>query len=178
MTQFTFIPMPKEGRGIEVYYETYDTQFGKSVIGSTEKGICYLAFGEEEKMIRELKWRHCRARWTRNKTDWQTKALSIISGVEQNETIPLHVRGTDFQLNVWNELLKIPSGKLSTYKTIAENIGNPKANRAVGTAVGQNPVSYLIPCHRVVRTDGGLGGYHWGIEVKKKMLGMEKACIS
>ena len=179
MAQFSLIPMlPKEENRIEIYYETYDTQFGKAVVASTEKGICYIAFGEEKKMLDELKQRYPKAKLTQHQTDWHTQALSIISGAEQTETMPLHVRGTDFQLNVWNELVQIPSGKLSTYKTIAENIGNPKANRAVGTAVGQNPVSYLIPCHRVVRTDGGLGGYHWGIEVKKKMLGMEKACIS
>ena len=175
MTKFTFIPLPLDKqRGVEIYYEAYDTQFGRAVIGSTEKGICYVAFGEAEKMISELKWRYYRADWTRSKTDWQEKALSIISGVEQNETIPLHVRCTDFQINVWSELLKVPSGQLSTYQIIAEKVGKPQATRAVGTAIGGNPVSYLIPCHRIIRTDGGLGGYHWGIDLKKKMLKFEK----
>ena len=164
--------LPKEENGIEIYHETFDTQFGKSVIASTEKGICYIAFGEEKKMLDELKQRYSKASLVKNKTDWHTKALSIISGSEEKTEIPLHVRGTEFQRNVWEELLQIPSGKLSTYKTIAEKVGKPKATRAVGTAVGQNPVSYLIPCHRVIRTDGGLGGYHWGIDVKKKMLGL------
>ena len=175
MKQFTLVPMlQKEGRGIEIDYEIYDTRFGKAMIGSTEKGICYVAFGEQEKMIRELKWRYRRAEWTRNETDWHTKALAVISGAGQKEALPLHVLGTDFQLNVWNELLQIPSGKLSTYKTIAERVGKAHATRAVGTAIGTNPASYLIPCHRVIRTDGGLGGYHWGIEIKKKMLAFER----
>jgi AraC family transcriptional regulator of adaptative response/methylated-DNA-[protein]-cysteine methyltransferase len=174
MVQLLLIPMfQKEENGIKIHYETYDTPFGKAVIASTEKGICYIAFGEEQTMLDELKQRYSKAKLTKAKTDWHEKALATVSETEQNEIIALHVRGTGFQLNVWSELLQIPSGKLSTYKTIAERVGNPKATRAVGTAVGQNPVSYLIPCHRVVRSDGGLGGYHWGIEIKKLMLEKE-----
>jgi len=174
MIHFSLIPMARdEDNGIDIHYDTYDTSFGKAVVASTETGICYIAFGEEKRMLDELKQRYPQARLTKNKTDWHTQALAIIDGLEPSETMPLHVRGTGFQRNVWNELLKIPSGKLSTYKTIAENINKPKATRAVGTAVGQNPVSYLIPCHRVIRTDGGLGGYHWGIEIKKQMLERE-----
>ena len=175
MKQFTLIPMlPKEEREIEIHYETYDTQFGKSVIASTEKGVCYIAFGEEKKMLDELKQRYPTAKHTKNTTDWHTKALSVISGAEQNETIPLHVRGSDFKMSVWRKLLLIPLGKLTTYKSIAEKIGNPYANRAVGTAVGQNPVAYLIPCHRVIRADGEFGGYHWGLDIKKMMLRFER----
>ncbi|MDR0331960.1 MAG: methylated-DNA--[protein]-cysteine S-methyltransferase [Dysgonamonadaceae bacterium] len=174
MKQFSLIPMlPLEENGIGIQYDTYDTQFGKSVIASSEKGICYIAFGEEKRMLDELKQRYPKAKIIKGKTDFHTKALSLISGLEKDVELSLHVRGTDFQLNVWNALLQIPSGKTTTYKTIAERVGKPKATRAVGTAVGQNPISFFIPCHRVVRTDGGLGGYHWGIDIKKQMLGFE-----
>lgn len=174
MKSFSLIPMlPSEENKIDIQYNIYDTQFGKAVIASSGKGICYIAFGEEKKMLDELKQRYPKAEITKDKTDFHTKVLSIISGVEEAIELPLHVRGTDFQLNVWNALLQILSGKTTTYKVIAEHVGKPKATRAVGTAVGQNPVSYLIPCHRVVRTDGGLGGYHWGVDIKKQMLGFE-----
>ena len=174
MTPFSLIPMlPNEESDIVIRFETADNQFGKAMIASTEKGICYLAFGNEKTMIDELKQRYPKAKLTKGKTTWHEQALSIMAGEEPIDAIQLHVRGTDFQLDVWRALLQIPSGKTTTYKTIAAQVGKPNATRAVGTAVGQNPVSYLIPCHRVVRSDGGLGGYHWGLEVKIKMLGVE-----
>ena len=93
-----------------------------------------------------------------------------------SDEIVLHLYGTDFQIDVWRVLLEIPFGKTSTYSEIAMAINNPRALRAVGTAIGRNPVAILVPCHRVLRTDGGIGGYYWGIEKKKKLLEWEK-CV-
>jgi AraC family transcriptional regulator of adaptative response/methylated-DNA-[protein]-cysteine methyltransferase len=93
--------------------------------------------------------------------------------LDEDVNIVVGISGTDFQVAVWNALLTIPSGETRTYKQIAEQIGRPSAVRAVANAVGDNPVSYLIPCHRVIRTDGGIGGYRWGIDIKKKILDFE-----
>lgn len=162
--------LPEEENGIEILYNIYDSLYGKSLIASTEKGICYIAFGEEEVMEIELKEKYRKANFTKRSVDLHQRAINAFSNIKKEGALPLHVKGTDFQLKVWNALLHIPRGKTSTYKAIAEQIGHPKATRAVGTAVGQNPVSYFIPCHRIIRTDGTLGGYHWGIELKKQML--------
>jgi AraC family transcriptional regulator of adaptative response/methylated-DNA-[protein]-cysteine methyltransferase len=89
-------------------------------------------------------------------------------------SLALHVRGTNFQLKVWRALLEIPEGAVTTYGALATRVGDPKASRAVGTAVGSNPVSYLIPCHRVIRASGALGGYAWGVERKAVMLFREQ----
>ena len=165
--------LPKEGNST-IQYNFYDSPFGKALIASTDKGICYIAFGEEKNMEKELNERYPKAKFVRETTDRHKQALGLFSGAKTGNALPLHVKGTDFQLKVWEALLQIPAGKTSTYKTIAQEIGQPAAVRAVGTAVGQNPVSYFIPCHRVIRTDGGLGGYHWGIDLKKQMLDKEK----
>ena len=93
------------------------------------------------------------------------------------ETAPLYLIGAPFQIKVWEALLRIPSGHVTTYSEIAQSIGNPRAVRAVGTAVGRNPVSWLIPCHRALRKSGGLGGYHWGLPVKRAMLAYESARV-
>ena len=119
------------------------------------------------------------------KTSFKTETSSVLeeakrqldeyfAGNRKAFTIPLHLVGTDFQLQVWNELLKIPFGETATYGEIAAALQNPKAYRAVGTAIGDNPVAVLIPCHRVLRTDGTLGGYHWGLEHKVQLLEWEK----
>ena len=93
--------------------------------------------------------------------------------MEQSE-IKIHIKGTDFQIKVWEALLKIPMGELSTYASIATSINNPNASRAVGSAIGDNPVAFIIPCHRVIQTGGGLGGYRWGLERKERLLASEK----
>ena len=111
----------------------------------------------------------------RRTDEYQRKALAALSADEENvETVPLHLKGTEFQLRVWKELLNIPFGETTTYKDIAAALQTPKAFRAVGSAIGENPVSVLIPCHRVLRTDGALGGYHWGLERKVRLLEWEK----
>lgn len=162
-----------EKSALKIAYSFHTTSYGEALIASTPKGICYLAFGKKEQMLKELKQRYAKAEINEQSQPLHEAATAFISG-KSDEKIPLHVSGTDFQLKVWDALLHIPRGNRSTYKAIAEGIGKPNAVRATGTAIGQNPVSHLIPCHRVVRTDGGLGGYHWGIEVKKQMLHNEK----
>ncbi len=158
---------------LEIEYNFYETRFGKSLVACTNKGVCFLAFGEKEEMLKELKQRFPKAVLSEIENTFHQKAIKSVQG-EKISALPLHLYGTDFQLKVWKALLQIPSGKLATYKTLAQFIGNPQAMRAVGTAVGANPVSYVIPCHRIVRTDGGLGGYHWGLNFKKQMIEKEE----
>lgn len=167
--------LPGEENGMIISYNIYDSMFGKALIASTIRGICYIAPGTEKVILEELKRKYPGAMLIKENTPLHATALSRISGHDAGDLLPLHIKGTDFQLKVWNALLQIPPGEKSTYKLIAANIGQPKASRAVGTAVGQNPVCYLIPCHRVVRTDQSLGGYHWGTGLKEKLLKHESA---
>ncbi|MBK5196486.1 MAG: methylated-DNA--[protein]-cysteine S-methyltransferase [Proteiniphilum sp.] len=165
--------IPEKETGIAIRYNIYESLFGETLIASTDKGICFLSFGEKKMMEEELKQRFPGADPVEEKAEIHSTALSLLSGSDSNLSIPLHIKGTDFQLKVWDELLLIPFGHKSSYKQIAENIGKPKAVRAVGSAVGKNPVSCLIPCHRVIRSDNALGGYHWGPELKERMLQYE-----
>ena len=106
----------------------------------------------------------------------QKKAISILQSNHHDlSEIKLHLKGTEFQLKVWESLLKIPMGELTTYGEIAKNIGNNKASRAVGTAIGSNPVAFLIPCHRVIQSSGHFGGYMWGTTRKTVIIGWEGA---
>lgn len=164
-------PEEYEGGGIHlnINYSFEETIFGKMLTASTFKGICYLAFGEDEDaVLAELKAIFPKAKYQRASDKYQELVLK-----KSKESIPLHIKGTNFQWEVWKVLLTIPFGKQTVYGDIAKKLKNPKASRAVGTAVGSNPVSFLIPCHRVVRASGALGGYHWGIERKRKMLEWE-----
>lgn len=165
--------IPGDETGINIRYNFYESLFGETLIASTGKGICFLSFGERKIMEKELKLRFPGAVLAEEKTEIHTIALSYLSQSVSNHNLPLHIKGTDFQLNVWNELLLIPFGQTSSYKQIAVNIGKPESARAVGSAVGKNPVSWLIPCHRVIRSDNKLGGYHWGPELKVLMLQYE-----
>jgi AraC family transcriptional regulator of adaptative response/methylated-DNA-[protein]-cysteine methyltransferase len=167
--------LPGEENGLIISYNIYDSMFGKALIASTSIGICFIAMGPERVMLEELKRKYPKAALIRENAPLQVTALSRMFGHDDGDLLPLHIKGTDFQLKVWNALLQIPTGEKSTYKLIATHIGRPKASRAVGTAVGKNPVCYLIPCHRVVRSDRSLGGYRWGTDLKEKMLKQESA---
>jgi len=149
-----------------------NTPFGECCIAFSDDGICALIFPE----TREGAYADLENRFP--ETDFQQndeKAARFVRRIfEKGETLTLNPIGTDFQLSIWHALQRIPLGKTSTYAEIAEFIGRPKAVRAVGTAIGANPIAFLIPCHRVLRTDGGLGGFRWGLECKKKMLAWEK----
>lgn len=162
----------KEIKKTTVDYLFYETDYGSTLIASTSLGICYVGFGEREAVLNDLERRYSGANIRERKAALHELALRFIKNEKVSE-LPLHISGTPFQMEVWKALLQIPAGKLSTYREIAEAVNNPKALRAVGSAVGSNPVSFIVPCHRVVRSDGRLGGYFWGAGLKKRMLEKE-----
>jgi AraC family transcriptional regulator of adaptative response/methylated-DNA-[protein]-cysteine methyltransferase len=166
-----------DGKSLQINYAFHDSPFGKILVGSTVKGICYLMFSEEKEVsLDDLKTRYTKAEFTERQDDFQSRAVAFFTKNRTNiEQIKLHLKGTDFQLKVWESLLKIPFGKLSTYGSIANEILKPKASRAVGTAIGSNPIAFLIPCHRVIQASGNLGGYMWGTTRKTAIIGWEAA---
>lgn len=166
------------GMGISVQYGFHPTPFGDCLIAITPRGICHLAFVAP--MTREQAMARLEHDWplaTFVADQRATRAAAAKAfpppGTNEIPSLSLHVKGTNFQLKVWRALLEIPAGEATTYGAIATQLGAAKASRAVGTAVGANPVSYLIPCHRVIRASGELGGYAWGVERKKVMLRRE-----
>jgi AraC family transcriptional regulator of adaptative response/methylated-DNA-[protein]-cysteine methyltransferase len=165
------------GTSLVINYSFAGSPFGKILIASTSRGICYLAFADEEThALEELRKMFPNASYRNLSDTLQQKALSFFSLDWRNpDQIRLHLKGTSFQLKVWEALLKIPMGKLSTYGTIAGYINKPAASRAVGSAIGDNPVAFLIPCHRVIQSTGAFGQYHWGSVRKTAMIGWEAA---
>ena len=168
------------GKNLAINYSFADSPFGNIIVASTPTGICHLAFYEDEKKaLQELKDQFPNATY-QQKTDLiQQNALFIFThDWSRLNEIKLHLRGTDFQLKVWESLIKIPLGELSTYGSIADSIKKPKASRAVGSAIGANPVAFIIPCHRVIQSTGNIGQYHWGSDRKTAMIGWEAAKTS
>ncbi|MBV2359610.1 bifunctional helix-turn-helix domain-containing protein/methylated-DNA--[protein]-cysteine S-methyltransferase [Thalassococcus sp. CAU 1522] len=167
----------REGAGLTIYWGWFESPFGPALVTGTDKGICGIAFASEtgeEAAFDDLMGRWPRAAFVEDPMRLRPWALTAF-GVEQQGEVPLYLIGAPFQIKVWEALMHIPSGHVTTYSEIAESIGNPRAVRAVGTAVGRNPISYLIPCHRALRKSGGLGGYHWGLPVKRALLAWEAA---
>ncbi len=165
------------GKNLHINYSFAESPFGPLIVASTAKGVCYMAFEDnDETALNNLKAKFPNATLQRKLDLLQQNALFIFQNDwgKLNE-IKLHLKGTDFQLKVWESLLKIPMGKLSTYRNIAEQMGNPNASRAVGTAIGSNPVAFLIPCHRVIQSSGTFGGYMWGVTRKTAIIGWESA---
>lgn len=168
------------GKNLQINYSFAESPFGNIIVASTPKGICYMAFEDnEETAFQNLQTKFPNASFQRKLDLMQQNALFIFQNdwSKLNE-VKLHLKGTDFQLKVWESLLKIPMGGLSTYGNLAEKIGNPNASRAVGTAIGSNPVAYLIPCHRVIQSTGNFGGYMWGNTRKTAIIGWESAKIN
>jgi len=165
------------GKNLHINYSFAESPFGNILVASTAKGICYMAFHEEENIAMEyLKMKFPNASFSRKLDMMQQHALFIFQNDwSKLHEIKLHLKGTEFQLKVWEALLKIPMGQLATYGTIAEKIKSPNASRAVGTAIGSNPVAYLIPCHRVIQSTGNFGGYMWGPTRKTAIIGWEAA---
>jgi len=163
------------GKNLFINYSFAGSPFGKILVASTGKGVCFMAFAENDQAsLNKLKESFPNASFHSARDKHQLNALSIFQhDWSKLPDIKLHLKGTDFQLKVWESLLNIPMGKLSTYGRIADNIQNPKASRAVGSAVGKNPVAYLIPCHRVIQSTGKIGGYMWGPTRKKAIIGWE-----
>lgn len=167
------------GKSLNINYSFSESPFGNVITASTEKGICYMAFEHDKnKALGDLQVKFPNASFFEKQDEFQKNALSIFNeDWTKLNTIKLHLKGTDFQLKVWESLLTIPMGKLSTYGNLAEKIGNPNASRAVGTAIGSNPVAFLIPCHRVIQSSGNIGGYRWGSERKQLIVGWESSRI-
>ncbi len=162
------------GQGLGIYWGWFDSPFGPAVVMGTERGICGMGFAAdmgEAAALEDLAGRWPLATFVENPMMLRPWVLSALGG----EAAPLYLIGAPFQIKVWEALLRIPSGQVSSYSEVAGAVGHPKAVRAVGTAVGRNPISLLIPCHRALRKSGGLGGYHWGLPVKRAILAWEAA---
>lgn len=166
------------GAGLTIRWGWFDSPFGPALVMGTEKGICGIGFASETGEAAAME--DLTARWPHavfvKDADllrpWVEAAFSVNTAARKT---PIYMIGAPFQIKVWEALLRIPSGHVTTYSDIAAAIGHPKAVRAVGTAVGRNPVSWLIPCHRALRKSGALGGYHWGLPVKRALLAWEGA---
>jgi len=169
----------RKGRGLRIYWGWFDSPFGLALVMGTQKGLCGIGFaGEmgEEATMQDLVSRWPDAAFVEDPMMLRPWALTAFgAGDQASEVTPLYLIGAPFQIKVWEALLSIPSGQVTTYSEIAQAIGRPRAVRAVGTAVGRNPISLLIPCHRALRKSGGLGGYHWGLPVKRSILAWEAA---
>lgn len=167
------------GRNLSIDYEFLHTPFGRALAAATEKGVCFLAFdGNEENVLDELFRQFPNAEFRRQTSLYFLKIRKIFElegdGIFR---LKLHLRGTPFQLKVWKALLKVSNGSLTTYGELAAQVEQPGASRAVGLAVGKNPIAFLIPCHRVIRSNGLVGGYRWGTTRKTAMIGWEAAKI-
>lgn len=168
------------GKNLQINFSFAESPFGNIIVASTQKGVCLMAFAEDEKRgFEDLKHKFPNAAFSRKLDLAQQNALFIFQNDwSKLSEIKLHLKGTDFQLKVWETLLKIPMGQLSTYGSIAQKIEKPNASRAVGTAIGSNPVAFLIPCHRVIQSSGIFGGYMWGNTRKTAIIGWEGAQVN
>ncbi|MFV2033843.1 MAG: methylated-DNA--[protein]-cysteine S-methyltransferase, partial [Halocynthiibacter sp.] len=160
--------------GLSIYWGWFDSPFGEVLAMGTDKGLCGLAFAAE--CGRDHAMADLSDRWPKAALSAAPdRLLRWVEGAFDGTQTRLVMIGAPLQIKVWEALLRIPSGHVTTYSEIAAAIGAPRAARAVGTAVGRNPVSWLIPCHRALRKSGELGGYHWGLPVKRAMLAWESA---
>ena len=163
------------GAGVEINWGFFDSPFGQMLAIATKRGLCGIGFvGESSKTVifDDFKSRWPNAVYIENKVILKSLIETLVIG---KGTINIHLIGAPFQIKVWEALMNIPTGFVTTYSDIAKAIDNKAAVRAVGTAVGKNPISWLIPCHRVLRKNGELGGYHWGIDLKTALLARESA---
>jgi AraC family transcriptional regulator of adaptative response/methylated-DNA-[protein]-cysteine methyltransferase len=165
------------GRGAEIRFAVAECSLGAVLVAATAKGVCSIQFGAEpEILLAELQQRFSKAKLVGGDGDFEAMVATVIAAVETPGgalDLPLDVRGTAFQLRVWQALRDIPPGHTASYADIAARIGAPRAVRAVAGACAANPVAVAIPCHRVVRTDGGVSGYRWGVDRKRALLERE-----
>ncbi|MAZ76983.1 MAG: cysteine methyltransferase [Micavibrio sp.] len=168
----------------KITYGIHDTELGRIVIGQTDKGLCWLGFmiSKEEGAYKgdglmRMKEYFSESSFEEDKAKTFETLSQVFQAWESDKlkSIPLDLQGTDFQCAVWQVLLNIPRGKTLSYGDVANDIGKPKASRAVGTAVGDNPISLIVPCHRVVQKSGNLGNYGWGLDLKRRLLEIEAA---
>jgi AraC family transcriptional regulator of adaptative response/methylated-DNA-[protein]-cysteine methyltransferase len=166
------------GKHLTLEYAVRMTRLGDVIAASSDRGVCYVAFFTVfEDGLSLLKQQFPNAQFTERSNALLEQVFHLMDGIQPVEKLRLHLKGTPFQLKVWEALLKIPTGSLTTYGGMANQIGHSHASRAVGTAIGRNPIAYLIPCHRVIQQSGALGGYMWGKARKAMLLGMEGALI-
>lgn len=168
----------RRGAGMRVRYGFHDSPFGECILASTERGLCGLEFLGEDG--RAGAFDSVRSRWPAASfvADAQASAelaARVFDAGPGGAPLPLHLRGTNFQIKVWEALLRIPAGEVTTYGDIAGRVCSTRAARAVGAAIGRNPIAFVVPCHRVIRTTGAFGDYHWGPERKRAMLAWESA---
>ena len=163
------------GAGVDIRYGVHPSPFGDFLLASTHRGVCALTFLDEPGVAAALAG--VSARWPNAVLREEPAATAPLAAriFAGGETVPLHVEGTNFQIRVWEALLRVPGGSVVTYEQLASSLGSPGAVRAVGTAVGRNPIAYAIPCHRVIRKTGAFGQYRWGSARKRAMLGWEAA---
>jgi len=169
------------GRGLTIEFGAHDTPFGAALIATTSRGVCRFAFLDGMDVDAHLhdlarSWPHADLCENRRRTREVVMAMFGSEGAP-DRALSLHVSGTNFQVNVWRALLQIPPASVASYVQVADSVGLPGAARAVGQAVGANPVAFLIPCHRVIRQSGGIGGYHWGVTRKHAMHAWEVARV-
>jgi AraC family transcriptional regulator of adaptative response/methylated-DNA-[protein]-cysteine methyltransferase len=166
------------GEGLAISYGFHPSPFGTALVMATDRGLCGLAFadpGQEKSALADMRGRWPKARYIEDPARTAPIAQRIFDRSLWRPDRPLRVVliGTDFEVRVWETLMRIPLGHASTYSNVADTIGAPKAARAVGAAVGKNPVCFVVPCHRVIGKSGDLTGYHWGLTRKRAMLGWE-----
>jgi len=169
------------GEGLLIRYCTAASPLGRMLVAATDRGVCSIAFGkDDEALLAELRKRFSKAELVTAKgnTGWLAEGVAFVASQLSEHplaaTFPLDVRATAFQQRVWKALQAIPRGETRSYREIACELGRPTAARAVGTAIGSNPVAVVVPCHRAIHSDGSLAGYHWGVERKKKLLAAER----
>lgn len=176
----------RRGEGLEIAYGFHDTPFGEALLLATERGVAGLAFVDEDKgQSRQEALADMTGRWPRatfveapERTAAQAVRIFEPGRWSPEQPVRLVLIGTDFEIRVWQALLRIPMGRAVTYADIARHLGQPTASRAVGSAVGRNPISFVVPCHRVLRGDGQLGGYHWGLTRKRALIGWETGRVA
>ena len=166
------------GRGLTIRYGFHDCTFGRALLMRTEQGICGLAFadqGGEPEVLADMQGRWPAAEYVEDPAATGPAIARIFNPARWKAEHPLRIVfiGTDFETRVWQRLLKLPIGQATSYSDIAADLGKAGASRAVGSAVGRNPISFVVPCHRVLAKSGGLGGYHWGLTRKQAIIGWE-----
>jgi AraC family transcriptional regulator, regulatory protein of adaptative response / methylated-DNA-[protein]-cysteine methyltransferase len=164
------------GKGQRIRFSSFATPLGTALVAATDKGVCAVKLGRDATELERLLAEEFPAAELAREPlrELKDKVLGFIAGEASLARVPLDIRGTVFQRRVWEVLRRIPRGETRTYGEIAKAIGAPTAVRAVGSACGANPVALVVPCHRAVRTDGGLGGYAWGLPTKRRLLELEK----
>lgn len=172
-----------KGEGLRISYGYHPSPFGLALVLVTDYGMCGMGFcdpGEEQAALDDMTRRWPQADYAEDSAKTAPYAARIFAGEQWKRNAPVRITfiGTDFEIRVWETLLKIPMGKATTYGDVAASIGKPKAARAVGAAVGRNPISFVVPCHRVIGKSGDLTGYHWGLTRKKAILGWEAGKVA